>query len=189
MDPQIKFGLLCGLIGGLSVLLIIPFLPSKKCPDCKKKLPKLRNSLKKAASGGFICPHCGCEIDRNGKKITQNGLEFEKNESNISKNTSGQGKNAIIPPEIKGWNWGAFFLNFFWSIGNRVYIGLLAIIPCINIIILIILGIYGNKWAWQNRKWDSIEHFRTVQKSWAKWGLVCFIVINAIVLLLAVLFG
>ena len=26
-------------------------------------------------------------------------------------NTSGEGKGALVPEELKGWNWGAFFFN------------------------------------------------------------------------------
>ena len=33
-------------------------------------------------------------------------------------NTSGQGKASVLPAELKGWNWGAFFLHVIWGIGN-----------------------------------------------------------------------
>lgn len=71
MNPQIINGLICGLIGGCVVFLIALIIPAKTCPDCKKKMPKFRkpNSLKQAAYGGWICPYCGCEINRKGEKI------------------------------------------------------------------------------------------------------------------------
>jgi hypothetical protein len=73
MDPQIRIGLIAGVIGGLSVLVIALIMPAKKCPECGKKLPKFRKpaSFKQAALGGMICPHCGCEIDRRGNKIVK----------------------------------------------------------------------------------------------------------------------
>jgi len=37
------------------------------------------------------------------------------------KNTSGKGRNAEIPNEIKGWNWGAFFLHFIWGFAHKTY--------------------------------------------------------------------
>jgi tripartite-type tricarboxylate transporter receptor subunit TctC len=37
-------------------------------------------------------------------------------------------------------------------------------IPIISIIIAVILLVKGNKWAWQSRRWDSIEHFKRTQK-------------------------
>jgi hypothetical protein len=40
-------------------------------------------------------------------------------------NTSGQRERAIVPPEIRGWNWGAFFLNWIWGVVNETYIALL----------------------------------------------------------------
>ena len=33
-------------------------------------------------------------------------------------NTSGYGSLASMPPEIRHWNWGAFFLTWIWGIGN-----------------------------------------------------------------------
>jgi hypothetical protein len=43
--------------------------PRATCPDCGGRLPRI--SLKHVRSfwwGGWICPKCGCEIDRNGQK-------------------------------------------------------------------------------------------------------------------------
>lgn len=77
-----------------------------------------------------------------------------------------------IPDEIKGWNWGAFFLHFIWGIGNRTYIGLLGLVPFVNIIIMPVLGLKGNEWAWRNREWESVEEFRRVQKKWNLAGLI-----------------
>jgi hypothetical protein len=91
-----------------------------------------------------------------------------------SQNTSGQGAGAVVPPEIQGkWNWGAFLLNWIWAIGNQVWIGLLALV--LGWIMAIVLGIKGNDWAWQNRKWESVEQFKQVQSAWTKWGVVIFI--------------
>jgi len=85
-------------------------------------------------------------------------------------NTSGQGKTSAVPSEIKGWNWGAFFLNFVWAVGNRTWIGLLTLVPIVGYVMPIILGFKGNEWAWNNKRWKSIDHFKGVQKKWAIWG-------------------
>jgi len=37
---------------------------------------------------------------------------------------------------------------------------------------IIVLGIKGNEWAWRNKKWESIEHFKSVQKKWSVWGIL-----------------
>ena len=83
-------------------------------------------------------------------------------------NTSGQGEAAVVPPEIQGWNWGAFLLSWIWGIGNNVMIALLAlIIPFWGIY----LGLKGNELAWRNKQWESVEHFKQVQRKWTMWGL------------------
>ena len=55
-------------------------------------------------------------------------------------NNSGQGKNSTLPPEIKGWNWGAFFLNWIWGIGNSTFIALLMFVPIVNFAMPFVLG-------------------------------------------------
>ena len=87
------------------------------------------------------------------------------------KNTSCQGKASVIPNEIKGWNWGAFLLPLVWGIYHGVWLSLLLFIPIVNFFTAIVFGADGNKWAWQNRKWNSIEHFKKTQRTWALWGL------------------
>lgn len=101
-----------------------------------------------------------------------------------TQNTSGQGSNALIPPEIQKWNWGAFFLSWIWGIGNRVWLSLLCFIPFVGLIMAFVLGFKGNEWAWQSKQWQSIEHFQSVQRKWAKWGVIFFVVILIIGILL-----
>lgn len=102
-------------------------------------------------------------------------------------NTSGQGNSAPVPPEIKGWNWGAFGLAFFWSISHNVWIGLLSIIPYLGLIMAIVLGVKGNEWAWQSRRWESVEQFKAHQRSWAIATLVGACI--ALVLVLGLVLG
>ncbi len=90
-------------------------------------------------------------------------------------NTSGQGKSAVIPDEIRKWNWGALFLNSIWGLGNRTYIALLCLIPIVGVVMVFVLSAKGNKWAWQNKRWKSIEHFKRVQKIWSWAGLAVFL--------------
>jgi serine/threonine protein kinase len=76
-----------------------------------------------------------------------------------------------IPDEIKGWNWGAFFLSGFWPLTNRVWIGLLCWVPYIGSLGGFVLGSKGNEWAWKSRKWRSIEQFKAHQRGWTIAGL------------------
>ena len=90
-------------------------------------------------------------------------------------NTSGQGSLAIVPQEILGWNWGAFTLNLIWSIFNNVWIGLLMLVPGVNFVMWFVLGAKGNEWAWKNKRWDSVEHFKRTQSTWAKVGIILWL--------------
>lgn len=90
---------------------------------------------------------------------------------------SGQGKESKLPPELKKWNWGAFFLNWIWGIGNSTYIALLMFIPFVNLVMIFVLGAKGNEWAWQNRIWRDVDHFKKVQRKWAIAGLSIFFVV------------
>jgi len=101
-----------------------------------------------------------------------------------AENTSGQGKNAIIPEGIKGWSPSAFLWGFIWAISNRVWIGLLTLIPFVGIIMNIILGLKGREWAWQAKHWESIEQFNKVQRRWVFWG---FLIIGIVIVLLIIM--
>lgn len=89
-------------------------------------------------------------------------------------NTSGQGAQATVPAEIDRWNWGAFLLNWIWGIGNSTPIALLMFIPLVNLVMPFMLGVKGSSWAWRNRKWESVEHFKQAQRQWTKWALIIY---------------
>jgi hypothetical protein len=107
-------------------------------------------------------------------------------------NTSGQGKNAPVPPEIDRWNWGAFFLTWIWGLAHNVLIALLMFVPCVVFVMPFILGARGSAWAWRSRRWESIEHFKAVQRRWAQAGfallgaaiLFCFALVFVINLIM-----
>lgn len=80
-----------------------------------------------------------------------------------------------IPPEIDRWNWGAFLLNWIWGIGNNTYIALLSLVPLVNVVMPFVLGAKGSRWAWRNGRWDSVEHFKRVQRKWAIWGAIIWV--------------
>jgi len=90
----------------------------------------------------------------------------------MENNSSGQGKEADVPIEIEGWNWGAFLLSWIWGIGNNTYRAFWVFFPLVNFFMAIALGLKGNEWAWRHRKWESVEHFKQVQRKWAKAGLI-----------------
>jgi len=130
------------------------------CPNCGKEV----------SEGFMFCPECGQRL-----KV---GVTAE--------NTSGQGKLAIVPEEVKGWSWGAFGLTWIWGIFNGVLIALLCLIPYFAFVWAIVLGVKGKEWAWRNKKWDSIEHFKSTQRSWNIAGIVVFAIAIAIAIVVPV---
>jgi hypothetical protein len=90
-------------------------------------------------------------------------------------NTSGQGVAATVPAEVDRWNWGAFLLNWIWGIGNNTFIALLMFIPFVNFVMPFVLGVKGSAWAWRNKRWESVEQFRSVQRKWAIWAVVAYL--------------
>lgn len=102
---------------------------------------------------------------------------------------------AQLPGELKGWNWGAFFLPFLWGPFNRVWVGLGTLliglvlpIPWIlgllgYTALSLMMGVRGNEWAWRARKWESADHFRKVQRVWKTWGTVGFVAFGMITII------
>jgi hypothetical protein len=128
--------------------------------------------------GQFICAECKtvigdriyCNPCANKMFAARTGVGTGTGAPGVE-NTSGQGSLAVVPAEIGGWNWGAFLLGWIWSIGNSVWIGLLALIPYLGFIMNIILGVKGSEWAWRYKRWNSVEHFKRTQSTWMKWGI------------------
>ncbi len=132
--------------------------------------------------GRFVCPECKVNLQ---DKIYCTSCVTERldkgywpGKNSAVYNSSGAGAGSFVPPEVKGWNWGGFLLTWIWGIGNNVWIALISLlgfIPwigwLINLTMRIILGIKGSEWAWQNKKWDSIDHFKRTQRTWMWWGV------------------
>lgn len=114
---------------------------------------------------------------------TQNPLPQSASAAPVGVAAAASAASGDFPAELQGWNWGAFFLNWIWGIGNRVWISLLvlplALIPFLGgigvLVMMIVLGLKGNEWAWKNRHFESVEQFRAVQKTWALWGVIIFV--------------
>jgi hypothetical protein len=144
------------------------------CAECKVEL-----------QGKIYCNSCAEKILL-GKIKKDTGMPVGA--VTAEENTSGQGSLAVVPQEIRGWNWGAFLLNWIWAIGNNAWLGLLALIPYFNIIWIFVLGAKGTEWAWRSKRWDSIEHYRRTQKTWAIVG-GCLWGAGAIIWLLVIIFA
>lgn len=91
-------------------------------------------------------------------------------------NLSGHGEFFESPEAIKRWNWGAFGATWLWGLYNETFIALLALIPGVNLIMSVYLGAKGNELSWQNKRWESMDEFFKVQKRWARFGWILFVI-------------
>ncbi len=78
--------------------------------------------------------------------------------------------------DLKGWNWGAFFLNWIWALNHKYMLGLLALVPCVGFVMAIYMGIKGNQIAWESGRFATLEEMKKCQKVWMMWGLGIFAV-------------
>ena len=142
----------------------VPQVALVLCPACQQQV----------SSQAIACPKCG-------QPIAQQPIpQIQGPTVALAGNGSGTGTTAVLPAELNGFSWGAFWLSWVWAIANNTWIGLLALIPYVGVIMWFVLGAKGNEWAWQNRRWESVEEFRKVQSTWAKSGLITFIVITVL---------
>lgn len=152
------------------------------CPNCGKKV----------SEGVTYCPDCGQRLKKGFTPEERQKYieELQASSEATLENTSGQGKLAIVPEEVKGWNWGAFTLTWIWGICNKVWIALLVLIPVplFPLIWAIVLGVQGNEWAWRKKKWDNIEHFKRTQGNWNTAGVVVFVLYIVLMVILMITF-
>ena len=102
---------------------------------------------------------------------------------NVEPDQNTSGTMGPVPPEIahNRWNWGAFFLAWIWLAAHKMpgwaLLGFcLLFVPVVNLGVIIALGVTGNHHGWQNRRFDSVQQFQEVQKRWANWGVVVFVI-------------
>ncbi len=109
----------------------------------------------------------------------------------VEDNMSGMGKEAFVPEEIAAkFNWGAFLWTFIWGLAHKQPITLLCIVVCFvpvigplaSLALAIWIGTKGNAWAWQAKRYASIEDFEKRQKKWvfAYFAIIALYVILGI---------
>ena len=78
----------------------------------------------------------------------------------------------IVPPELAGFSWAAFLWGGIWALGHRVWIGLLAFVPVLGLIMNVVLGVKGRQWAWRAGAVPDVERFNKSQRTWVIVWLV-----------------
>ena len=119
------------------------------------------------------CSECGSEmvVHRKTGKHTCIDPDCKGVAASELENTSGRGTKTRVPAEIKGMNWGAFWLWFAWGPYHKAWIALAVLVPVIvSLLVLFYLLFKGNEMAWRRKNWDSIEQFKESQHRWSVWG-------------------
>ncbi len=127
-----------------------------------------------------FCNRCGYnqpEVDT----TATNTFSTETNIPNLYNSTANDSK---ILEELKGFNWGAFILTFYWAIRFKLWLFVVvAFIPYASLVASIYCGINGNEIAWKSRSWESIEQFKSAQNVWTGTGILLAVIVLFINLL------
>lgn len=82
--------------------------------------------------------------------------------------------NKDLERNLDKWNWGAFCLGWIWGVFNNAYLMLIGLLPIANLVMAIIGGIKGTRWAWEGGNWkpEDYDRFASRQKGWMIAGLI-----------------
>lgn len=111
------------------------------------------------------------------KEIAQNATtdsQHEKADSTIGDMPMASNDTSIDMGYLNRWNWGAALLYPIWGIFNGCW---WAVLPSfvlsivglsfsilVTVILMLIFGIYGSRWAWKYGKYKSFQQFREKQR-------------------------
>lgn len=103
-----------------------------------------------------------------------NGGGMRGSQVSVGSSVSRVGHSVLTAPETSKWNWGAFFMYPIWGCFNGCSWAILVAIFFfwLNPIPNIVFGIYGTRWAWNNKRWGSVTDFENTQRSWGIAGVV-----------------
>lgn len=151
------------------------FTPQKEESKTIQELPKQDIDTAGMADSTKKCPYCAELIPQNAAFCSICETSLIENLSNRVPcidytNTTKCISNDETPQNIKQWNWGAFWLSWIWGIGNKSFKTFFALIPYFGFIWMFVCGAKGNEWAWENKKWASVEDYNNTQRKWAIIG-------------------
>ena len=147
----------------------------------------------------MYCRNCGAEQESDNDKFCRScGISLEVVTVAVA-NPVEIHPEEMPMPYAKKWNWGAFLWAHIWSLGNMglwrgififlciistglLFVALFGVAASLitipfDLIIGIIFGINGNRWAWKyGPQRDSIVDFERKQRVWMIVALVIFII-------------
>ncbi|MBF4694984.1 hypothetical protein [Fusibacter ferrireducens] len=74
---------------------------------------------------------------------------------------------------------GAFFLTPIWAIYHKKYlVFILSVIPIVSLLASFSALVYGGKWAWESRDWETENDFMENRSKWNIAGvLTCCVLV------------
>ena len=67
--------IICGVVGGIAAAIVVMQMNKRvrqlRCPGCGRALVNRKpgkRTVQQVLMGGWICPSCGCDVDRHGNK-------------------------------------------------------------------------------------------------------------------------
>lgn len=131
----------------------------------------------------MFCPSCGTENQENAQFCSKCGGQMATAPTQTAPPAASVPLlPGEVPTEIKGFNFGAFALNFIWAFAHNLIgwgiiilvIGLIPVVQIINIGFAIYLGVKGNELAWKKRRFESVQQFKETQRVWNIAGIIVF---------------
>ena len=157
----------------------------KTCPFCGEEI--LEVAVK--------CKHCGEWLDRDNVDLQRKQCPFCGEDIALDDEIcvhcgekigyrSDTSSNLELPEELKCYNWCPLFGSIFWGYFNGMPKNILVTFLILWLIGLLIpemvfyagiaiwilkiwAGTKGNQWAWNYKKWNSVEEFIKCQTTWA----------------------
>jgi hypothetical protein len=108
-------------------------------------------------------------------ELKRRKLTFDYVDNEISDEKENNPTSNYDLNRLNKWNWGAAILTPVWALSNRLSIWtFLWFVPFVNILVIIHLGLNGNRLAFEKNKTLTLDEFLALQKIWSAWGVRTF---------------